>query len=170
MRRIIALLLLTTACAVEETPPDPGLEDCDTAPSEGPSMDVSHFSTYQLAPTTVYCGIPPQGGAPYAPFGVRTRGISRDPEGLLIDLTAHHTTSGDLLGEASYTQRMICGNVGESAGFWVGSELHMRFYDYDIETLHGSEVEINITVSNQGGDSQNLSWVATLDCTAGDDS
>ena len=137
--RTVVILSCLMACEPEPAPPAAGT--CDLIEGETPSLDVSHYSEFGDAPEIVYCGIPPQGGAPYAPFGVRLRGVEPDDLGVNLILTAVDLDTGEEIGVAEYNQVMICSNVCNNAGYSVGAELHM------LDANHMSVVEASEQVN-----------------------
>ena len=159
---MLTLLLLLMAC--EPTEPDPDLGPCEVGPDEMQTIDLSHYGDYGAIDAVIYCGTPPQGGAPYAPFGVRIRGINPDELGIELTMTAVDVDTGEEVGSGDYTQQMICSNVGGNEGHWVGAELHMRFYGYELDALHGRAVHMTVDARNQSGDWVQTEIDATLDC------
>ena len=107
-------------------------------------------------------GTPPQGGSPYSPLHVRTTGLADLGDGASVRLVAHHRDSEVLLGDTTYELRLVCANVGDDAGSWVGSDLHQRFDGYDLERLDGLEVRITATVADLVGGSVTGSLTGVL--------
>jgi hypothetical protein len=143
-------LWLVLACAPEpvELPPceesaDPGL---DVAPSD---LD---FGVFQDGDPLLY-GTPPQGGAPFSPFHARASGLDSLDEGSKVTLRAMDSDDGSNLGSIDYDVRFVCANVGDAAGSWVGSDLHLRFEGWSLEDLAGRSAEVTMTVTDLDGDS-----------------
>ncbi len=107
-------------------------------------------------------GTPPQGGSPYSPFHVRTSGLVDLGEGASVRLVAEDIDGDVLLGDTTYELRMVCANVGDDAGSWVGSDLHQRFDGYDLDGLEGREVRITATVADRVGGSVSDSLIGVL--------
>jgi hypothetical protein len=144
------MILLVLACAgpapVEQTPCEelgsPGLE---LAPSD---LD---FGDFEDGDPLMY-GTPPQGGAPYSPFKARASGIDGLDETTNVNIHAVDLDDGTMLGDISYDVRFVCANVGDAAGSWVGSDLHLRFNGWALEDLAGRSAEVTMTVTAQSGD------------------
>lgn len=126
---------------------DPALE---VAPSD---LD---FGVFQPGDALDY-GTPPQGGAPYSPYHLRTTGLQDPGEGVVVDLWAVDTDDGSDLGSVQYDVRLICANVGDSAGWWVGSDVHMRFEGWSLDDLEGRSAELGVEVSDLHGGSVSTS-------------
>lgn len=147
------------ACAAEvpvppcEEPEDPHL---DIAPAD---LEFGDFVPGDI----LWYGTPPQGGAPYSPFHARAGGMSNLDEGVHVVLAARDA-DGITLGDVAYDVRFVCANVGDSAGSWVGSDLHLRFFDWSLEDLEGRSADVTITVTDQAGTSleADLTGVLTL--------
>lgn len=137
------------ACAVApdrapcDTLGDPGLE---VAPA-----DVD-FGAFEDGDPFLY-GTPPQGGAPYSPFHARVSGVADLDDGADVTLHAVDAADGTLLGETPYAVRLVCANVGESAGQWLGTDLHQRFDGWSLDDLEGRTMDLTLTITNQAGDS-----------------
>ncbi len=113
----------------------------------------------------VQFGIPPQGGAPYAPFDLRLVGMPSSNDGYAVQTDATRVSDGELVGEGRYVQRFVCANVGDNAGTRFASEFHMRFFGFEPPELADDEVEVYISVTPDGGETVEttftgpLSWV-----------
>lgn len=165
MTRHLGLLIALTACADPTDTGDPPVGSCDAG--NQPELQVSHYGTYDALGDTVYCGIPPQGGAPYAPFGVRVRGLSpEDNGGMHVVITATDVATSEVVGESEFWERFLCSNVGESEGWWVAAEFHLRFYGYTLEELHGRQIDLRFLAEGPD-DSATDTLRFALDCVAG---
>jgi hypothetical protein len=134
--------LLLAAC-VEEPPPPP-LHPCEqgeavveATPARGAWGDLHDGGT-------LWCGNPPQGGAPYSPFRVRMTGPEAVGEGIELELVAVEEGTGVELAYTALTMGLTCANVGENVGYWVGSEAHMRYTGFGLEELEGRQAELQI--------------------------
>lgn len=107
-------------------------------------------------------GTPPQGGSPYSPFHVRTTGLADLGDGATVRLIAEDIDGDVLLGDTTYELRLVCANVGDDAGSWVGSDLHQRFDGYDLDGLDGREVRITATVADLVGGTVSDSLIGVL--------
>jgi hypothetical protein len=159
---MLLTLLLLVAC--EPTAPEPILGPCEIGPDELKSVELSHYGDYGAIGSVIYCGIPPQGGAAYAPFGVRILGIAPDDLGIDLTMVAIDVDTGEEVGSGDYIHQMVCSNVGDSEGHWVGAELHMRFYGYELDDLHDRTVTVTVEARNESGDNAMVELQATLDC------
>lgn len=100
----------------------------------------------------LWCGIPPQGGAPYTPVRARVRGPDSLRDGMQLYVVATDAETGEELSVTDLpSTRMTCANVGESAGYWVGSELHLRFPERTLQDLSEREVDLTLEVSTEDG-------------------
>ena len=164
MRLALAMTLALMGCDEEPKPdPDPGA--CDQA--KVAALEVSHYGTFAELDDIVYCGIPPQGGAPYAPFGLRVRGVEPTDTGVIpVTITATDTTSGEVVGMGEFNERFLCANAGESDGWFVGAEFHLRFSGYELSELHEREIEISFEAEGLDGLAE-MAMVVDLDCVAG---
>lgn len=96
---------------------------------------------------TLWCGTPPQGGAPYSPFRLRMHGPEVTGDGIEVELIATEQGTGEELAYTSLTMGLVCANVGENEGYWVGSEAHMR-YTLDLEDLAGRAAELLVRATS----------------------
>ena len=96
-------------------------------------------------------GNPPQGGAPYAPLRVRVSGLEGLDVGVHLEATATDADDGAFLGEASLDTRLVCANVGDSAGMWTGADVHLRFPGWSLEDLAGRSAEVEVTATDLEG-------------------
>lgn len=115
----------------------------EVAPPDGTFGDLSGGDA-------LWCGNPPQGGAPYTPFRVRLSGPEALEDGVYVEMTAVDLEDGSELAYTDLTMGLTCANVGESAGSWVGSEAHMRYYGWALDQLDGREAEVTVRASGLG--------------------
>ncbi len=154
----LGALLGAGGCAVQpdrapcDTLGDPGLE---IAPA-----DVD-FGDFQAGDPLLY-GNPPQGGAPYSPFHARVTGVPDLDDGASITLHAVDPTDDALLGDTPYEVRLVCANVGDSAGQWLGTDLHQRFNGWTLDDLEGRTMDLTLTIANQAGDGVEASLQGVL--------
>ena len=73
-------------------------------------------------------------------------------ETTVVNLHAVDMDDGTQLGDISYDVRFVCANVGDAAGSWVGSDLHLRFQGWALEDLAGRSAEVTMTVTAPSGD------------------
>jgi hypothetical protein len=125
-------------CATEE-------QVVDLAPPEGDYGDLASGSD-------LWCGNPPQGGAPYSPFRVRLQGPEAYSDGIIVELTAVDADTDELLADTEVAIQPICANVGESAKWWVGSEAHMRYDGWSLPDLDGRDAVFSVVVNAIHGD------------------
>lgn len=146
MRWISLLALAAAIGCTPDAPPDldpvhpcdqPGAH-LDLAPPGGDFGDLSDGSE-------LWCGNPPQGGAPYTPFRLRFAGPEAFEDGVMLEMRAVDVDSGEELALTTLTMGVTCANVGESEGFWVGSEAHMRYEGWSLDELAGRGAELAVT-------------------------
>jgi hypothetical protein len=134
--------LFSVAC--EEGPPPPPPGPCESASAEvdvaPPWGDYGDF----VDGVELWCGNPPQGGAPYSPFRFRLLGPEAFADGVELVMTAADPDDGTELGWTSLTMGLTCANVGESAGYWVGSEAHLRYSGWSLDELGGKAASITM--------------------------
>lgn len=135
---------------------------CAPAP-DGAPCEVSGTPAMELAPTDVdfgaftdgdplYYGVPPQGGALYSPFHARVAGIGDLDVSATVSMVGTEP-DGTALAATDYQMRLVCANVGESAGQWLGTDLHLRFGEWEIAELAGRAMRVEVTIANVDGDS-----------------
>lgn len=152
--RALPLLVGLAACAGTGEPPDPPLPShpCDTDQAElgvaPPDGDFGGLSDGGA----LWCGNPPQGGAPYSPFRIRVAGPEALADGVYVEMIAVDADEGVELAYTDLTMGLTCANVGDSAGFWVGSEAHMRYYGWGLEELDGRTADVTVRVAPIAGD------------------
>lgn len=134
---------------------------CAAEPS-GPPCEVSGEPALEVAPADVdfgafvegdplYYGVPPQGGALYSPFHARVNGVSDLDEGAVIRLTGTDPADDTVIAETEYELRLVCANVGDSAGQWLGTDLHLRFGEWTMEELAGRAMALTLEINNLDG-------------------
>lgn len=96
----------------------------------------------------LWSGIPPQGGAPYTPIRPRVRGPDVLFDGMGLEVLLSDADTGEELSVTDLDTRMTCANVGESAGYWVGSELHLRYPGVDLADLEDRDVTLSMRVTS----------------------
>ena len=146
----------------------PTLGDCDLPKGADPVVEINHYGTFAELGDIAYCAIPPQGGAPYAPFGVRVKGlVPMDNNAAHTTITATDSATDEEVGLTDFWDAYLCANAGESAGYWIKNEFHLRFFGYTLEELHGRQVDIRFDVEGADG-TLTETWRFELDCVAGD--
>ncbi len=98
-------------------------------------------------------GRPPQGGSPYSPYRVGVGGLEGLGDGASVRLEAYDLDEDLVLGDTTYELRLVCANVGDNAGRWVGSDLHQRFDGFELEDLDGRNARVTATVTDLSGNS-----------------
>ena len=142
---LVPWLLALVACDGPTLPPphpcDSDVVEIDVAPPREAfgAMDDG---------TALWCGIPPQGGAPYSPVRARVQGPAALFDGMWLELMAEDADTGEELSYTGLHMRMTCANVGESAGYWVGSEVHVRYPGYAVEDLDGRSAWLTARVTS----------------------
>ncbi|TNE86287.1 MAG: hypothetical protein EP330_21335 [Deltaproteobacteria bacterium] len=155
--RLLPVIALLAACEPPERAPcavdsDPLLE---LTPSGVP------FGTF-VDGDEAYYGPPPQGGAPYSPVDLRVSGLEDMDKGVLIELSAVDVDSGEDLGSLSYPTRLVCANVGDSAGNWLANDVHHRFYGWELDELPGRLMALTVAVTDQTDQRLETSFEAVL--------
>lgn len=158
MRGVLALGLV--ACS--EPPIEIGVPPCDSsalvlqaAPARGAFGD--------LTDGRLWCGIPPQGGAPYSPLRIRLLGGSDWSAGAHLELIASDLDDGSELAYTELDMGLVCANVGDNEGFWVGSEAHMRYDGLGLDDLDGRLARLTVRASTLDGLEQTeASWQVDL--------
>lgn len=153
MKHGVGWLVVVAGCAssvddpVDDTETDVGPVDCST--STAPALEFGQ--ELALGPmvdgSAVDIGVPPQGGAPYAPFELRLRADLDDLARLDANGTIVASGTGAPLGDIEEPKVFLCANVGPHAGWRYGGELHVRFWDKTREQLDGVEVEVALDVT-----------------------
>ncbi len=144
--------LLLAACSGGAEPAEPtgdtGWVDTNVPcyPHGAPRLDVGEgVEGWGIEGIDVSCGIPPQGGAPYARFRIRVANLDLSDGGeVVVGLTDADTD--ERIGTASVPVGFVCANVGDNADHWVTPEVHVRFDDVDLLDLHEIPVRIEAKV------------------------
>jgi len=97
----------------------------------------------------LWAGIPPQGGAPYSPFRVRLEGPDALYDG--IDVRVRVAEGDVVVADDTIPMRLVCANVGENAGRWVGAEVHLIYTGWALDELPGRDVDVEVTVAGSEG-------------------
>lgn len=146
MRAALAAVL-GAACASERPAPEgPALEpevlSLEIAPPGGEYGDLVDGSS-------LWCGIPPQGGAPYTPILLRLTGQDDAlTEGIAVEAIAADAESGEPLLYTALALELLRSNVGDSAGSWVGSEVHLRYEGWSLQDLEGRSADLVVRVTS----------------------
>ncbi|HHO53066.1 MAG TPA: hypothetical protein ENK18_19860 [Deltaproteobacteria bacterium] len=162
MRGALPLIWLLGCSEEPIETPAPILPPChsdtlsiDAAPSRGAFGDLLGGS--------LWCGNPPQGGAPYSPLRLRLEGSSGWSAGMFLELIATDLADGTELAYTALEMGLVCANVGESEGSWVGSEAHMRYDGRTLDDLEGRTAELTVRAAALEGDEQvEASWWVDL--------
>ena len=142
--------LLTGGCLMgcDEPPVTVPPHPCE---SEAVSFDVAQpreaFGSLQDGGALWY-GTPPQGGAPFTPLRLRIRGPASLADGMRISMMTHDMVTDEELSFTELDTRMTCANVGDSAGYWVGSEVHMRYAGWSLDDLEGRQAAFTVQVTS----------------------
>lgn len=154
----VALLVGLSGCT--DTPEAPCESDAD------PSVQVvpagSGFDEW-VAGDGLVAATPPQGGAPYTPLRARVTGLVDPQLGVTLSLTGVDPSDESIYGEISYDTRLICANVGESAGQWLAADVHYRYFDWELGELDGREALISFSVEDLHGNVVESSIGGTLE-------
>ncbi len=153
-----SILLGLLGCV--EVPPaiTPPLHPCHADRSEVDAT-FARGTFGELEGGELWCGHPPQGGAPYSPLQIRLRGPEAWSEGMLLEMIAADPEDGSELAYTDLTAGLICANVGDNEGFWVSSEAHMRYDGWSLEELAGRSAELTVRASSMdGGELAESSW------------
>ena len=125
-------------------PKDSAAPGCEDGPLR---LELAQRDGFPIAPQApIQYGHPPQGGVPYAPYEVRFRGVSGADEGVTVQIEVTEVSTRELLGDVRLSQRFLCSNIGADEGHWVGGEVHVRFWQYDLDSLLGREAEVEAIV------------------------
>ena len=141
--------------------------------TEGAPCEVAGEPVMEVAPANIqfgafvagdslYYGYPPQGGALYSPFHARVTGVGNLDEGAIITIAGTDPTDGTVIAETEYEMRLLCANVEDNAGQWLGSDLHLRFGDQTYEGLDGLPLALTLSIENLDGDSVTASLEGIL--------
>jgi hypothetical protein len=158
----IAAAVFTAACAEEPTlelacaAPEVEIE---IAPPSGDFGDLHDGDD-------LFCGSPPQGGAPYTPLRFRAVGPEVLGDGVDVRVTAVDVDTEEVLGDTQLTFGVVCANAGDSAGYWTGSEVHLRYDGWELPDLQGrrARVTFGITAYQQAEPAGSTTSDVTLAC------
>jgi hypothetical protein len=140
---LLLAVALLGACSAEPVP-QPPLLPCEQEEAEVEATPARGAWGDLYDGGTLWCGNPPQGGAPYSPFRVRMTGPEAVGDGITLELVAVEQGTGVELAYTELTMGLTCANVGENEGYWVGSEAHMRYTGFSLEELGGRQAELQI--------------------------
>jgi hypothetical protein len=98
----------------------------------------------------LFCGIPPQGGAPYTPLRFRAVGPEALGDGVDIRVLARDADTDEVLGDTRLQLGVVCANAGDSAGWWTGAEVHLRYEGWTVPDLDGRRAALSFTVGAVG--------------------
>jgi len=145
-----AMLWVAAVGCSEAEPKDTAQPSCE----EGPLLlELAQRDGFPIgAKAPILYGHPPQGGVPYAPYEVRFRGVPAADQGVTVQMELTDPATGALLGDVRLAQRFLCSNTGEDQGFWVGGEVHIRFWEYDLDSLLGRAGQVEAIVFGPGGE------------------
>jgi len=152
LERWVGVLLIAVGCAGTDPSTVPTADtgvtyDVPCAVRGEPTLDVAHaVDPWGLDDAEIGCGIPPQGGAPYARFRLRIGDLALD-DGATVTVTVTDLDTGEALGGTELVMGFVCSNVGDDADHWVGSEVHARFDGYSVEELLGRHVQVVASVA-----------------------
>lgn len=99
----------------------------------------------------LFCGTPPQGGAPYTPWRFRFTGPASAADGVLAHVTATDRDTDELLGDTAVALGVVCANAGTSAGWFTAAEVHLRYEGHTVGDLDGRAAEIRFAVEPAEG-------------------
>lgn len=149
MRAVWSLALVVVGCAPLPEPPPPPCAAEEAALELAPPFGA--FGELEDG-GELWCGDPPQGGAPYSPFRVRIEGPEALADGVSLQMTATDAEDGGVLGSTGLVLGLVCANAGESAGTWVGGEAHLRYEGSALEDLDGRAVDLVVTATSLGAE------------------
>ena len=160
----IAAAVFAAACAEE-----PGLElacdaprvEVEVAPPYGDFGDLRDGDD-------LFCGSPPQGGAPYTPLRFRAVGPEVLGDGVDVRVTAVDADTDEVLGDTQLSFGVVCANAGDSAGYWTGSEVHLRYDGWELPELEGRRARVTFGVNafQQAAPAGSTTYDVTLACVA----
>lgn len=99
----------------------------------------------------VHYGHPPQGGAPYAPFRLRVRGLFTGEPASLVTVSGADPGSGEEMGAVEVRQMFICSNTGDNLNYHVSAEVHMRFFGLSLDELEDRPIDLTLRVEDMDG-------------------
>jgi len=150
MVRALVFMGAVAGCAVDRVPPPTrpcatDQLDLEVAPPDGDFGDL-------VGDPDLWCGHPPQGGAPFSPLRVRVTGPDVFADGVDLDMSVVDNQTGEELGHTALALGLTCANVGDSAGTWVGSEAHLRYTGFALDTLGERSGTLTLTVAPRTAD------------------
>lgn len=149
MRAVVAGFAVGAGCG-GGAPDDPGLgSDCAAGPTRVEVAAPTLAFDALRDGDEVFCGIPPQGGAPYTPLRFRAAGPAGFGEG--VDVRVRAVDGAEVLGDTSLQLGLVCANAGESAGWWTGGEVHLRYEGRAVEALDGRDAALTFSVTPIAG-------------------
>ncbi len=155
---------LGTGCEVDEVVPDPPAHPChsdvarvEVSPPNGAYNDLEDGAS-------LWFGRPPQGGAPFSPFRIRILGPDAFADGIELEMEVEQATDGAQLAYTTLPLGLTCANVGDSSGYWVSAEAHMRYEGWELDDLEAREGELVVRAwPTAGGDPLvESSWQVSL--------
>lgn len=99
-------------------------------------------------------GTPPQGGAPFLPLRMRLH-ANLGEDVLRVDAEGQARSGGSVIGEEALSVSALCANAGTDVGWYLLGELHLRFPGAEQPTLDGVDLDVQVTVSWDGGEETN---------------
>ena len=146
---VVVVLLGFGGCTAGE-PADTAQTGCDAGPGR---LELAQRDGFPIGPEApILYGHPPQGGVPYAPYAIRFRGVDGADQGVTVQMEVTEPSTGALLGDVRLSQRFLCANTGSDEGYWVGGEVHVRFWEYDLDSLLGREGRVETIVFGPNGE------------------
>ena len=130
-----------------------------------PTIEVGQRDQWNVPDGTIAFGIPPQGGAPYAPFQMRVRGV--EESSLYVVRMDAWDAEGNRIEERRSAQPFVCANAGVYAGYRFAPDVHMRFFGLTPPELDGDTIEFEVSVLIGADVIASDRWEGTLDWTLG---
>jgi hypothetical protein len=69
-----------------------------------------------------------------------------------VQIEVTDPSTGELLGDVRQSQRFLCSNTGSDEGYWVGGEVHVRFWEYDLDALLARAGRVEAIVFGPNGE------------------
>lgn len=162
-RRFVACIVCLAACnGTTGTDIDIDTEPC--ALSGDPQFEFAQDLTggVHAAGEDIWYGLPPQGGAPYAPFQIRIEAELDPGVRIPVEASAVDVATDEEIGTASQAQAFICSNTGVHEGWLFGGEVHIRFWDLSLDELAGRAIDVRLWMDDGAGLSLEGSSSGTL--------